>query len=54
MANMPTVTPKSERVVLKAFIFRAFHANLKLSRINLTIITILLKSDLVAKTIIDE
>ena len=37
--KIPMVTPKSESVVLNRFILNAFHANRKLSMINLNTIT---------------
>jgi hypothetical protein len=39
MANIPTVTPSKESVVRSKFIFSAFHANRKLSSINLATFT---------------
>ncbi|ELR72758.1 hypothetical protein C900_01137 [Fulvivirga imtechensis AK7] len=37
---MPIVTPSNERIVLNRFIFKAFQANLKLSKISLSTSTI--------------
>lgn len=44
MAKMPTVTPKSERIVRNKLTFRALKAKLKLSKMSLIVSIDILKT----------